>query len=598
MPSAQGSASRLASNSAAREKTLMSAHCAASSASAGTGSARAANARRTGHKAAKTGSKAARSPSARRHISRCSAARAPRSTSAPERTPRAVLAARRDRATARRRRPCPYRGRCQGERQKRPDHPAPHLASYAGCSLAASTGIGGRATDRDTLPSSLCRRFKGCARGRGPMRLVLATFLLAAPAFAGRPFTPEELLATRRLDDPQVSPDGKQVAFTVRQKSLELNRDVKDVWLQPLAGGPARQWTEWKDGKRTHVFVQPAQGGPARDVTPGDSDWPTFRVGGGDDMAFTPDGAEVIVSAKPAQREAWSTNGDLWTIPVQGGAPRNLTPGNPGDDASPKPSPDERWLAWLAQARNGYESDQWKLMLMDRRTGKASVIGDFGDDVGPFSWQRDSSGLVAAVQRHGRTYLNTVSLEGRVARYAESPASSDFALAADGSVVFVQSGMVRPPELSHLAPGGRPKRLTAFSQEQYAGIDMPADPQDLWIEAKDGAKVHSWIVRPPGGKRAPLLLLIHGGPQGTWEDEWGMRWNEAAFAARGYVVLAVDPRGSTGYGRAFEEQISGDWGGLAYDDLMRSVDAAEKLPYVLPGRTCAAGASFGGYLIE
>ena len=496
------------------------------------------------------------------------------------------------------------------------------------------------------------------------MRLVLATFLLAAPAFAGRPFTPEELLATRRLDDPQVSPDGKQVAFTVRQKSLELNRDVKDVWLQPLAGGPARQftrdgrsehprwspdgkellvvsqragqeqpqlwlydlasggdprqvtslffgadagvwspdgrwiaytsevypgcagdtaavdacnrkrfeerkaskiearivdhlfarhWTEWKDGKRTHVFVQPAQGGPARDVTPGDSDWPTFRVGGGDDIAFTPDGAEVIVSAKPAQREAWSTNGDLWTIPVQGGAPRNLTPGNPGDDASPKPSPDGRWLAWLAQARNGYESDQWKLMRMDRRTGKASVIGDFGDDVGPFSWQRDSSGLVAAVQRHGRTYLNTVSLEGRVARYAESPASSDFALAADGSVVFVQSGMVRPPELSHLAPGGRPKRLTAFNQEQYAGIDMPADPQDLWIEAKDGAKVHSWIVRPPGGKRAPLLLLIHGGPQGTWEDEWGMRWNEAAFAARGYVVLAVDPRGSTGYGRAFEE---------------------------------------------
>src|SRR6267378_421540 len=135
--------------------------------------------------------------------------------------------------------------------------------------------------------------------------------------------------------------------------------------------------------KRSRVCVQPAQGGPARDVTPGDSDWPTFRVGGGDDIAFTPDGAEVIVSAKPAQREAWSTNGDLWAIPVQGGAPRNLTPANPGDDASPKPSPDGRWLAWLAQARNGYESDQWKLMLMDRRGDKTTLIGDFGDDVAP-----------------------------------------------------------------------------------------------------------------------------------------------------------------------------------------------------------------------
>src|SRR6266851_3168652 len=556
-------------------------------------------------------------------------ARAPWSNSPPERTPRAVLAARRDRAAARRRRPRPHRGRGQGQCQEGPDHPAPHLASFSGCSLAASTGIGAGAPDRDSPRASVCSPARTCARGRGPMRLLLLALLCAAPAFAGRPFTPEELLATRRLDDPQVSPDGKQVAFTVRQKSLELNRDVKDVWLQPLAGGPARQftrdgrsehprwspdgkqllvvsqragqdqaqlwlydladggdprqvtslffgadagvwspdgrwiaytsevypgcagdtaavdacdrkrfeerkaskvearivdhlfarhWTEWKDGKRTHVFVQPAQGGPARDLTPGDSDRPTFRLGGGDDIGFTPDGAQVIVSAKPAQREAWSTNGDLWAIAVQGGAPRNLTAGNPGDDASPKPSPDGRWLAWLAQARNGYESDQWKLMLMDRRSGMVSVIGDFGDDVGPFSWRRDSSGLVAAVQRHGRSYLNTVSLEGNVARYADSPASSDFALAPDGS----------------------------------------------------------------------------GGPQGVWEDEWGMRWNEAAFAARGYVVLAVNPRGSTGYRRAFEEQISRDWGGLAYDDLIRAVDAAEKLPGVLPGRTCGARASSRG----
>jgi dipeptidyl aminopeptidase/acylaminoacyl peptidase len=360
----------------------------------------------------------------------------------------------------------------------------------------------------------------------------------------------------------------------------------------------ARHWTEWKDGKRTHVFVQPAQGGPARDLTPGDSDWPTWRLGGGDDVAFTPDGAEVIVSAKPAQREAWSTNGDLWAIPVQGGRPRNLTADNPGDDASPKPSPDGRWLAWLAQARNGYESDQWKLKLMDRRSGKVSVIGDFGDDVGQFFWRRDSSGIVALVLQHGRYFLNTVSLDGKVARYSDAPAGSDFALAPDGSVVFVQSGMVRPPELARLTGRGQAQRLTAFNREQYAEIDMPHEPQELWVEAKDGTKVQSWIVRPPGAQRAPLLLLVHGGPQGAWEDEWGMRWNEAAFAARGYVVLAVNFHGSTGYGRPFEEQISGDWGGLAYDDLMRAVDVAEKLPYVVPGHTCAAGASFGGYLID
>src|SRR5216683_2125033 len=491
MPRAHGSASRRASNSAARANTLTSADCAASSASAGTVSARAANARRTGHKAEKTGSKASRSPSARRHIPRWSAARAPWSNSPPERTPRAVLAARRDRAAARRRRPCPHRGRGQGERQEGPDHPAPHLASFSGCSLAASTGIGRRRAGRDTPRDSMCPPARTCARGRGPMRLLLLAMLCAADAGVW-------------------SPDGRWIAYTSEvypgcageaaavdacdKKHFE-ERKASKVEARTVDHLCARHWTEWKDGKRTHVFVQPAQGGPARDLTPGDSDRPTFRLGGGDDIGFTPDGAQVLVSAKPAQREAWSTNGDLWAIPVQGGAPRNLTAGNPGDDASPKPSPDGRWLAWLAQARNGYESDQWKLMLMDRRSGMVSVIGDFGDDV---------------------------SLEGKVARYADSPASSDFALAPDGS----------------------------------------------------------------------------GGPQGAWEDEWGMRWNEAAFAARGYVVLAVNPRGSTGFGRAFVEQISGDWGGLAYDDLMRAVDAAEKLPYVLPGHTCAAGASFGGYMID
>ncbi|MFL5369326.1 MAG: prolyl oligopeptidase family serine peptidase [Myxococcales bacterium] len=544
------------------------------------------------------------------------------------------------------------------------------------------------------------------------MRLLIALLLCTSPAaLAGRPFTPEELLATKRLDDPQISPDGKLVAFTVRQKSLELNRDVKDVWIVPFQGGAPRQftrdgrsehprwspdgkkllivsqragqdqaqlwlydlasggdpqqvtslifgadlgtfspdgkwiaytsevhpgcsgttaevdacvkkrveeqqaskvsarivdhlfarhWTEWKEGKRAHVFVQPAAGGPARDLTPGDSDWPTWRLGGADDLAFTTDGKEIIVSAKPAQREAWSTNGDLWAIPVPGGgAPKNLTADNPGDDARPRPSPDGRYLAWLSQARDGYESDQWKLKLRDLKSGRVSVIGDFDDDVGTFVWRRDSSGIVASVLQKGRFYLNTVSLDGKVARFSDAATGDDFDVAPDGSVAVVVSGMARPPELATQARGAAPKAVTRFNADQYAGIDMPPAPTDLWVDGKDGSKVHSFVLKPPGlSGRAPLLLLIHGGPQGAWEDQWGMRWNEAAFAAQGYVVLTVNPHGSTGYGHAFEEEISRDWGGLAYDDILRSVDAAEKLPFVEPGRTCAAGASYGGYMID
>ena len=541
--------------------------------------------------------------------------------------------------------------------------------------------------------------------------------LLLAVLLAARPFTPEELLQTHRPDDVQVSPDGKWVSVTVRQKSLEENRDVKDIWLlpltgagdgsagdgrgpkgaaaaaprqftrngkseharwspdgkellvgrdgqlwiYPLTGGDARQlttlstgaeggifspdgrwvaftsdvdpgckdeacnkqradergkgskgrildhlfirhWAEWKEGKRTHLFVQSAAGDGrspkgaavvARDVTPFDSDWPSFSFGG-EDYAFTSSG-ELIVHSKAAAREAWSTNGDLFLIDREGGPPKNLTAGNTGDDAQPRPSPDGRFLAWTSQSRDGYESDQWKLKIEDRKSGKVTVV-DFGDDAGSVAWRRDSKGLVVSLTHEARVYLEAVSLDGKHRRLSEAPAGDDFALLPDGSAVAVIAGIAHPPEVYALK-GAQATPLTHFNDEQFKDVDL-GSAQDLWIDGQDGAKIHSWIVRPPGNLKAPLLVLVHGGPQGSWEDGWHMRWNLAAFAARGYVVLATDFHGSTGYGQKFKEQISGDWGGLAYDDVMRATDAAEKLPFVEPGHTCAAGASYGGYLID
>ena len=529
--------------------------------------------------------------------------------------------------------------------------------------------------------------------------------LLLAVLLAARPFTPEELLQTRRPDDVQISPDGKWASVTVRQKSLDENRDLKDIWLlpvpggtkgaapaaarqftrngkseharwspdgknllvvregqlwvYPLAGGDGRQlttlstsadggiyspdgrwvaftsdvypgckddacnkqraderakgskgrivdhlfmrhWVEWKEGKRTHLFVQSAAGDEqsprgavvARDVTPFDSDWPSFGFGG-EDYAFTPSG-ELVVHSKAAAGEAWSTNGDLFLIDRDGGPPKNLTEGNPGDDAQPRPSPDGRFLAWTSQARGGYESDQWKLKIEDRKSGKMTVV-DFGDDAGSVVWRRDSKGLVVSVTHEGRVHLETVALDGKHHRLSDAPAGDDFALLPDGSAVAVIAGIAHPPEVYAVRAQATP--LSHFNDEQYNDLDL-GSAQDLWVDGQDGAKVHSWIVRPPGNLKAPLLVLVHGGPQGSWEDGWSMRWNLAAFAARGYVVLATDFHGSTGYGQKFKEEISGDWGGLAYDDIMRATDAAEKLPFVEPGHTCAAGASYGGYMID
>jgi dipeptidyl aminopeptidase/acylaminoacyl peptidase len=524
----------------------------------------------------------------------------------------------------------------------------------------------------------------------------MATLLLAL-LLATRPFTPEELLATRRADDVQVSPDGNWVSVTVRQKNLTTNKDDKDVWLLPLRGGEARQftrnakseharwapdgkrilvvregqlwvydlsggdgrqlttlsggaevgvfspdgrfvaftsevypecggndacnkereekrekggvharivnhlfarhWTEWKEGKRTHVFVMPAQGGPARDMTPLDSDWPSFRLGGGDDFQFSADG-ELIVSSKPAQREAWSTNGDLWVVDRGGGAPKNLTPDNHGDDAQPRPSPDGRYLAWTSQARDGYESDLWKLKIQDRKSGRIVALDIDSDDVGSFVWRRDSKGLVASVVQKARYWLYAVSLDGKFHRFSDAPAGGDFDLAPDGTAVIALAGLNHPPEVFTMKPGGRLTRLSHFNDAQYKDLDL-GSAEELWIGSRDGSKVHSWVIRPAGAPaRLPLLVLVHGGPQGSWEDAWTMRWNGAVFAARGYVVVETDFHGSVGYGQKFKEEISGDWGGLAYDDVIRATDAAEKLPGVEPGHTCAAGASFGGYMID
>jgi dipeptidyl aminopeptidase/acylaminoacyl peptidase len=547
-----------------------------------------------------------------------------------------------------------------------------------------------------------------CSVPQAAVRTAVFLSLLAIPvaSTAARPVTVDEFLKTRRIDDPQLSPDGKWITFTVRQKSVEENRDVKDVWIMPAAGGTprpftrdgrseharwspdgsqllvvggetpqlylydrsggdrraltsvhggaedgiwspdgrlvafttetypecvgdgaaidacnrkkaedragskvnarvidhlfARHWSSWLEGKRRHVFVIPVGGGAPKDLTPGESDWPTWSLGGTDPYSFTPDGKQIVVASKPSKDEAWSTNGDIWEIPTAGGSARNLTSANPGDDSHPRISPDGRWLAYLAQVRNGYESDQWKLKLLDRKSGRLSDLGSFEDSIEHFSWRHDSKGLVTALHVRGRVHLMAISIEGRVSSFS-TDGGDDFTLAPDGSALVVASAMNRPPELFRLAPGRKPQALTALNAETFAGIDLGPKPEELWVQASDGVKVHSWVLRPPGlaeGKKAPLLVLIHGGPQGAWMDTWHSRWNTAVFAGRGYVVVAPNPRGSIGYGQKFVEQVSRDWGGLAYDDIMRSVDAAERLPYVEVGHTCAAGASYGGYMVD
>lgn len=448
------------------------------------------------------------------------------------------------------------------------------------------------------------------------------------------------------------SPDGRNLLFTSDvypgcdnadpQKALECNaaRKKSDGESRVRAHTATRllfrHWNSWKDGKRSHLFLAPADGSrPPRDLTPGDYDVPPFSLGGPDGYAFSPDGKEICYAANRDRDEAQSTNADLFVVNPETGATRKIT-ANPAWDGSPLYSPDGRFIAYRAQARPGYEADRLRLTLYERATGEhRALTGSLDRWVGSFAWAPGSRTIFFTAEDRGRNAIFEVSVAGNDVRrlYAESSVG-DLAVTPDGrALVFTRSSIHQPAEIySARIDGSRVSALTHHNDALLDGLDMnradeswfdgspssegpktdPAhvkgflDPAGLDAilppqKTIDVPKIHAWILKPPGfdaAEKYPMLLLVHGGPQGSWLDSWGYRWNPQMYAAAGYVVVMPDPRGSTGYGQQFIDEINGDWGGRCFRDLMLAADHAGNLPYVDSDRMAAAGASFGGYMIN
>ncbi|HJZ86181.1 MAG TPA: S9 family peptidase [Polyangia bacterium] len=414
---------------------------------------------------------------------------------------------------------------------------------------------------------------------------------------------------------PVVSADGKWIAFTsemfigckdeaCNHARVEAAKTAK-VKAREFDQLYVRHWMEWKD-KRMHLFVMPAAGGPPRDLTPGGEDAPTWRLHEPDDYGFTADSSALVFATKAARGEAWSTNSDLWEVKVTGGAARRLTQ-NPGDDASPRVAPDGKLVAYRAQARAGYESDRWRLQVLDRTQKRAprEVATGFDRWVGELGWAPDGRTLYLAAEDRGRSVLWAVAPSGGEPRaLSGGELSVDGFVAAGGGVVyFAGSASDRPPEIYRAQSSGSaaPQQLTHLGDALKHAVELRR-VEPLETTGADGAPIHGFLLKPTGfrpGVRYPTLLLVHGGPQGAWLDDWGsIRWSPQLYAARGYVVVLGNPRGSTGWGQAYTEAVSRDWGGKPLDDLLRLVDAAAKLPYVDGHRMCALGASYGGYMIN
>jgi dipeptidyl aminopeptidase/acylaminoacyl peptidase len=433
----------------------------------------------------------------------------------------------------------------------------------------------------------------------------------------GTPATPRKVtsIATEAAGV-KWSPDGKWLAFVsdvypecatldCNQKTL-AEHEADKVKARTFDGLLFRHWTAWKEGRFSHLFLVSADSPqPPSDLTPGRADVPPFSLGGPDDYAFSPDSKEIAYAKKTDAVEATSTNSDLFLVDLtRPQAPARQITTNRAADAGPAYSPDGRYLAYRAQSRPGCESDRWQLMLFDRKTHDARPIAPaFDTSVDSYAWTPDSKALYLTAEQEGRVVAFRLDVPGTTPRpLAISGSAGDLQVAPDGrSLVFSRSTASEPVELYRAnADGSNAVAITRLNADAMAAAHLrPAE--SVWYHGAGGARVQGWIVKPPNFRddgKYPLLFLVHGGPQGAWMDSWGYRWNPQVFAAAGYVIFMPNPRGSTGFGQQFEDEISGDWGGKVFEDLMKGVDYAEALPYVERGRTGAAGASFGGYMMD
>jgi len=549
--------------------------------------------------------------------------------------------------------------------------------------------------------------------------IAAASLLFCVTAFASvpHPFGIHDLVMLDRVSDPQISPDGKRVAYQVRETDYAANKgkngiwlidlgnpkaeatrltdaaanamaprwsadgsavlyqDKGQVWRQPVGGKGAatqvtrlaldvnnykfspdgkqvllsidtypecgkesdpiactkqrldekgkskasgrvfdelfiRHWDTWADGRRSQLFVATIDANGKLSGTPKlltrgiDGDVPSKPFGGDDEFSFSPDGATVYFSVRIAgNSEPWSTNFDIYSVPADGGAaPKNLTSANPAWDTVPVPSADGKTLYYLAMKRPGFEADRFAIMAMDLGSNATREIAPQWDrSAGGLKLSADGKKLFATADDNGEHPLFAIDIAtGKVAKLAGDGAVHDFSVRGN-EIVFARATLKTPADLFHVAAnGGKVAELTNQNSVKMAFVDTGAF-EPFTFKGANGDSVQGYVVKPVGfdkSKKYPVAFLIHGGPQGAFGNDWSYRWNPQTYAGQGFAVVMVNFHGSTGFGQAFTDSISGDWGGKPLEDLQKGWAAAlEKYTFLDGGRACALGASYGGYMV-
>ena len=412
------------------------------------------------------------------------------------------------------------------------------------------------------------------------------------------------------------SPDGKTIAFTssvypdCKDDDCNSKRDAEKEKNKVKAHVAEhllyRHWTHWNEGKRAHLFVVPADGSAApRDLTAGANyDVPPDERGGPNDINFSPDSKEICFTAVTDKMEAISTNGDLFTVPVAGGEIKRITT-QPGFDGEPVYSPDGKYVAYHAQLTPEYEADRWRVMLYDRRTGKTENLTEsFDRSADELAWSADSKRIYFTAENETQKPIyDMAALAGVQPRIVTDGYNSAISFSRDGKIVaFERSSLTMPAEIFVTSTEGfSARQVTHHNDAILASLEMNP-PETFWFDGAEGTKVQAMLIRPSkfdAAKKYPLLVLLHGGPQTMWSNAWSYRWNAEVFSSAGYVTLMINRRGSTGYGQKFTDEITNDWGGKAYVDVMDGVDfALKKYPFIDGAKMAAAGGSYGGYMAD
>ena len=425
------------------------------------------------------------------------------------------------------------------------------------------------------------------------------------------------------VDNFRLSPAGDRIALGMgvfrdcadlpcskkRISEMEKNKASGKVYDRLFV----RHWDTWADGRNAVLFSAPldgtgrVSGAPVSLSGTLDGDVPSKPFGDRDEYRFSPDGKTIVFSLRVAGKsEAWSTNFDLFQVPADGGAaPRNLTPDNPAWDSKPVFSPDGKTLAYLAMSKPGFEADRFQLMMMDVATGtRRKVAASWDRSISDYRFTPDGSAVLATADDLGQHPLFRIdTASGKVSPLASKGYVSAFDVRGD-TVVMAQANLSAPAQLFKTtlsAAATTPVQLTQLNIEALKDVQFAQAEQFSFVGANNET-VYGHVMKPWNaveGQKYPIAFIVHGGPQGSFGNSWSYRWNPQTYAGAGYATVFIDFHGSTGYGQKFTDSISNDWGGKPLIDLKKGLEAAvKKYAWLDRERSCALGASYGGYMMN